>query len=1037
MNALLISSDPEIQRLCVAVLEAHGHSVTVCVDCESGWESYLAGVAPLVVLDCRLPGKAELGFCEKLQANSNGHESYLLVLAEPMATDDLKQLLHAGAQDYMAKPVSLEQLNIRLMIGENRLDSPAARIVAELREEKNLLHTILSATPDLQVLKNRDGTYRAVNCAFCRFVGKTEEDIVGKTDFDLFPANEAMMYRADDLRVIESETPLSQDELVSGNESKIWMQVVKTPVRDVKGAVTGILVSVRDITRSKDVEAALKKSQDMLTLVLDSIPARVFWKDRDSRFLGCNRLFAMDAGMECPKQIVGMTDREMVWAEHAAIYTADDRAVMQSGQPKLHYEEPQTVSSGELRWLETSKVPLTDLDGNVIGILGTFYDVTERKRIEQDLLSAKARAESSQDELRLALTQISAILEATADGILAVDQNRRIQRFNRRFAEMCKVPHEVLGGGDHNAVLRVVAEQAADPDALMEKDMDYHAHPEREDGYTIELKDGRIFEIVSRPQWREEQLLGRVISFHDVTAERQALALLMKAKHVAEEANMAKSQFLSRMSHELRTPLNAMLGFAQLLNIDTSLNKVQYAQLKHILSSGRHLLALINDLLDITKVETNNLEIVMGSVGLARVVEDSIATTQPLSQEKGITIHSDVNECKNLFVNADAVRLRQVLINLLSNAIKYNRAAGHVTVTCQEAQGGVHRISVSDTGVGIRDEDIPGLFEPFSRLYLNTYAVEGSGIGLAISKQLVKLMGGAIGVQSEFGVGSTFWIELEKAQADESITSLPPTVAAVQDSQDGYTLLYIEDSPSHVKLVETIYSGDSGIHVLSAHSPRLGLALARAHKPDVILLDICLPEMDGYRVYAQLCADEATRDIPVIALSASAMPSEIERGLRTGFRRYLTKPIDVVELRRVVRELMLDSRSERRMCSDRRILLAEDDRLSALAIRGMLEHLDCQVELAVNGKEVLDRLDESFSLVFMDLSMPIMSGLEATMEIRRRGNIIGSVPIVALSGALQAEEKDHCLAAGMNDYLGKPVMLAEIKTILDRWLKKG
>jgi two-component system, sensor histidine kinase and response regulator len=1049
MHILLITDDPEMQRLLVAVLEARGHSVKVCADAGQGWESYRIAVFPLVILECRLPGMAELELCGKIRANASGHESYILVLAEVLAADDLKRLLSAGAHDYVAKPIDHDLLNIRLMIAESRIGSPACQAAAKLHEERNLLHTMLSATPDFHVLKNKEGTYRAVNRAFCKFIGKMEAEIIGKTDHDLFPAQEASIYRSDDVRVMESGVPLVQDELVTGSQDRVWMQVAKIPVRDANGTVMGILVSVRNVTQAKKVEEALKKSQDMLQLVLDSIPARVFWKDRDSRFLGCNRLFAMDAGMEGPERIVGKTDYELVWAKQAPIYTADDRAVMQSRQPKLRYEEPQTGPKGGLRWLETSKVPLTDLEGDVIGMLGTYHDVTERKQIQQDLLSAKTRAESSQEKLRLALAQLSVILEATADGILAVDLDRRIQRFNRRYVEMCRVPQDILESGDYRAILQIIAEQTVNPEKLKENVARFHAHPEAEAGYTIEFKDGRIIEIVSRPQWQDGRLLGRVISFHDVTEERQARTQLLQAKRVAEEANLAKSQFLSRMSHELRTPLNAMLGFSQLLNVDASLSGAQNSLLKHIMSSGEHLLALINDLLDITKVETKNLEMAMGSVDLGSIVEDITAIMQPLSQEKGITVHSNVHECQGAFVHADVVRLRQVLLNLLSNAIKYNRDAGHVTITCQAAGEGRYRVSISDTGVGIRAEDLPGLFEPFSRLYLKTYAVEGSGIGLALSKQLVKLMDGVIDVQSEFGVGSTFWIELKKAQPEEPRAILPAAVAAAEDSPDEYTLLYIEDSPSHIKLVETIYAGDSGLHVLSAHTSRLGLELARAHKPDVILLDICLPEMDGYQVYAQLCADESTCDIPVIALSASAMPDEIERGLRAGFRRYLTKPIDVVVLRRVVRELLLDARSERKLHSSEkrqngergayrkwRVLLAEDNQLSALAIRGMLEHLNCQVELAVNGKEAIDRLDESFSLVFMDISMPVIDGYDATAAIRQRGDAVGRVPIIALSGALQAEEKDRCLAAGMNDYLSKPAMLADIQSTLETWLLK-
>lgn len=378
----------------------------------------------------------------------------------------------------------------------------------------------------------------------------------------------------------------------------------------------------------------------------------------------------------------------------------------------------------------------------------------------------------------------------------------------------------------------------------------------------------------------------------------------------AEEANQAKSQFLSRMSHELRTPLNAILGFAQILdmNENKSLGPEEKKGVKEILKGGWHLLEVVNDLLDLTTIEANKIELQMERVDLLERLQDSLDVMQPLAQQREITIHGAA-ACAEIFVQADPVRLKQVLLNLLSNAVKYNRKGGSVTLSCELVDTATVRISITDTGSGIPEADIPTLFDPFSRLYLDTHAQEGTGIGLTIAKQLVELMGGHIGVTSELGHGSTFWIELPLSHSPAQAISAAITPSA--ESSDAVvaetTLLYVEDSPSHIHLVEAIIENMKGIRLLSAHTPMLGLELAQAHRPDLIMLDICLPGMDGFEVFEQLRANEVTREIPVIAVSANAMPLDIEKGLRAGFRRYLTKPINVTEFKKAVDELLRDS----------------------------------------------------------------------------------------------------------------------------------
>jgi signal transduction histidine kinase/ActR/RegA family two-component response regulator len=393
--------------------------------------------------------------------------------------------------------------------------------------------------------------------------------------------------------------------------------------------------------------------------------------------------------------------------------------------------------------------------------------------------------------------------------------------------------------------------------------------------------------------------LGRVLeetrrSLQEKEISRRGAEIEMaRSRDEAHRANRAKSEFLSRMSHELRTPLNAILGFGQLLEMD-HLDDDQKDSVEQIVKGGRHLLDLINEVLDISRIEAQQLSLSLEPVGVVLVVKEAIDLMEPLAKNRQIRLTASIPaELMNSHVKADRQRLKQVILNLVSNAIKYNKPGGSVSVAVSDL-GDRLGIEVTDTGLGLSEKDLGSLFTPFERLGAETSDVEGTGLGLSLSKRLAEVMGADITVTSELGVGSTFVLALEKTDALGEVGDLPfgPPLAAADVGVDA-KVLYIEDNLSNLKLVESILKHRPGIELMSAMQGRFGVDIAREHQPDLILLDINLPDVSGAEVLHLLQDDVSTASIPVVMLSADATEGQVARLNAAGATEYLTKPLDV------------------------------------------------------------------------------------------------------------------------------------------------
>lgn len=689
-----------------------------------------------------------------------------------------------------------------------------------------------------------------------------------------------------------------------------WVHESGDVVRNENGEALHMLGVVQDIDARKRTELALVDSELQLrqaqTLArignwqADIITGELHWSDE------IYRIFGYEPGSFAAS----------VEAFHAAIHPDDREKVLESEkraeQTGLHDVEHRIVlPDGTINYVHELARAETDADGQLLRMSGTIQDITER-------VTAEAKQRETEERLVFAV-------ESAGDGIWEWDIRTNSMQHSRLAMEML--------GYEENELPRHLDTWAnlIHPDDIAEVThnlKNYLANYQKNYlknqnlPYVMEqrlrCKDGSYKWVLSRGTVVEHNKKGRplrMIGIHgDITQQKNAEQSLIQAREEAENANRAKSQFLSSMSHELRTPMNAIMGFGQLLEmeIEQALTKDQKENVTEILKASDHLLELINEVLDLSQIEAGRIDLSIEDVLLGDAVIQSLQLIHPLAEKRGISIKLFRNEAEftitefaenRNIVRADFTRLKQVIINFLSNAVKYNSENGLITINCDEYGDNI-RISITDTGQGLTQNKQEQLFTAFNRLGAENTEIEGTGIGLVITKNIVELMGGQLGVESEVGVGSTFWFELPSglSSSPDIVTdaSLPGDEIVLETKQR--TVLYIEDNPANLRLVTQLLGRLPNLHMWSAHEPMLGLELAAANKPDLILLDINLPGMDGFEVLKLLKDRDGTRNTPVIAISANAMPKDIEKGFETGFDDYITKPINIKELLSTVKE---------------------------------------------------------------------------------------------------------------------------------------
>jgi PAS domain S-box-containing protein len=894
-RVLLVDDDPDLLAYGESVLRAAGMDVRSVMRPLETLGAARDMEPDLIVLDLYMPDVSGVELAALLRADDAFAHTPILFLSSE--ADRAKQLsaVEVGGDEFLVKPVAPAQLALAVTV--------RARRARHLRRLTGELGRALAEKEYGQFAVDQHAVVSVADAAGnIVYANRKFEELSGYSAAELMGRNHRLLKSGvhPDSFYREMWQTISTGRVWHGtlcNRRKdgalYWVESTIVPFLDEAG-VPCQYVSVRtDVTALKQAQEAAARSEERLrrsqayanigTWDWNIQTGELYWSDRIGPLFGYAE-GQLDTTYENFINAVHPEDRQ-------AVLDAVD-ACVERGE-KYEIEHRCIWPDGSVRWMLERGDVVRDAAGRPLHMLGVVQDVTPRKLAELALRESRGRLEEAQRIARIGNWEANLATgelhwSAQIYHIFGYDPASFTPSVEAFYAavhpdDMDKLrasEQRARATGVHDVVHRIV----------------------RPDGEVRWVRE--LAELQLGADGAPLRLAGTV---QDVTALKQTELELIRAKEEAERASRAKSEFLANVSHELRTPLNAILGFAQLLEMDLGLPAEHRQSTEEILKAGHHLLELINDVLDLERVEAGRIELALEPVACDGLLAECGRLVDRLARERGITL--EVRPA-SVVVRADRVRLKQALLNLLSNAIKYNSAGGRVTLDASPA-GDLVRLCVSDTGPGISAARQTQLFQPFNRLGAEFSGIEGTGIGLVISRRLVEMMGGHIGVESAPGAGSTFWIELPCAADRIDRAPMSPAAACqavVSDPAPQSVVLYIEDNPANLQLMRQLFAHRRRLRLLTAATAALGLELAATHRPDLILLDINLPGLDGYEVLRRLRALPVTADIPVAAVTANAMPQDIERGRAAGFSAYLTKPLDVAGVFEAVDRLLAAGR---------------------------------------------------------------------------------------------------------------------------------
>ena len=758
-----------------------------------------------------------------------------------------------------------------------------------LREREEHFRRLIENASDLVSIISPDGTIRYESEAIRRLFGYNAGEGVGISAWErVHPDDHAHVARAlAEVAAKPGETRSAEFRYRARDGEWRTVEAVGKTLTD--NPEDGIVINTRDTTDRKEAEDALRASEERYRALIENAHDIIVVLDPATG--------VMKYQSPSMERILGYTPEDSAGQNMFALVHPDDletamreiAAAAAAPGTTGHAEYRFRHRDGSWRQLETFGRTVSPTSAEE-GLVFNTRDITERKEAEDAL------RRSEQHFRRLIENAQDNIVIVSPDGVMTYQSPSVTRILGYTPDELVRTSAwELVHPDDVDAVMRELGTAFATPGVI--------GHAE----YRFRHKDGswRYLEAFGQTLSTDSASEGLVANIRDVTERRLAEEALRRATLEAERANRAKSEFLSRMSHELRTPMNSILGFSQLLSRGT-LAADQRRGVQHILTAGRHLLRLINEVLDIARIESGRQQLSLEPVRLSLVVQEAVALARPLAAQRAITLDDGELPEGQPFVTADRQRLSQVLLNLLSNAVKYNREGGTVRLHCEVLPEDRVRIRVTDTGKGVDPAQRDQLFVPFARLGAEHTEVEGTGLGLALSQRLVEAMGGTLVLEESSDAGSTFALDLRLARDPvERLEGRSPAPLGVGSRiRSPVTLLYVEDNLANLSLVETILSERPGWKTIPALQGRMGTELAREHAPDLVLLDLHLPDVQGDEVLRRLRCDARTAGIPVVMISADATPRTIDRLIAEGADAYLTKPLDVDEFLAAIDRLL-------------------------------------------------------------------------------------------------------------------------------------
>ena len=951
---------------------------------------------------------------------------------------------------------------------------------AALEQERYLLHALLENVPDSIYFKDGESRFTRISKSQAKKFGmKTTDEAVGKTDAHVFTQEHARQALEDEQHIMRTGDPIInkiEKETWEGREDT-WCASSKLPLRDPNGDIVGTFGISRDITDQVRAEQALERERDLLRALIDNMPDLIFVKDVDGRFLTVNETLLPVLGAKSVDDVVGRTDAAFSPADMAAHYAEDDQKVIRSGEPLINREEKTMHTDGSEGWLLTTKVPVRNAQGEIIGLVGIARDITQRKRdeekLEQQALEAgllhqatamAAETSSLEDALQGCVDIVCKLTgwpighaylpDPRAQELVSTKiWNESVDKSYKEFQQVTEKTCFRLGEGLPGRIWK-----SGEPEWITNVPTDknfprapFAAKVDVKGAFGFPIKIGARIEAVLEFFTIEEvasdqNLLVIVRSLGEqvgrVIERKRAEDALRKAKEAADAANNAKSEFLANMSHEIRTPMNAIIGMTELL-LDTKLDETQHEYLDMVHYSGDALLSLLNDVLDFSKIEAGKLELDSTFFNIRESLGNTMKSLGMKAHDKGLELAYRIDQDVPDHFFGDIGRLRQVVVNLVGNAIKFTDTGEVVLeVSCEKLidDKAMLKFCVSDTGIGIAEEKCVAIFDAFEQADGSmTRNYGGTGLGLAISSRLVELLGGRIWVESEQESGSKFHFTTDMTVSSEAIRERTISPVIVSDTP----VLIVDDNATNRRILEDMLN-NWGMKPTAVATASDALQLMRDRKAQdkpfhLVLSDVNMPETDGFAFVEYVRNDSSIADSIVILLTSGGRPGDAARRERLGVAANLIKPVKQSELFDAivialgvthVEDEVSDINQTETTPKIRplRILLTEDNLVNQRLALGVLKQHGHVVTVASNGRIAVDTYEkEPFDLILMDVQMPEMDGLKATRAIREREQVTGRhVPIIAMTAHAMKGDRDKCLEAGMDEYLSKPVRVRQL-----------